>query len=181
MITLEFDDARLSNVRHACELRCTGVRENKVAPGWFESLSWQSEHPLLLDHVGPQASLYFSSRPESAAEVTLRAQIAVESATRGWIDSRQVLNGSLSKLAEHLEAGSGLLASGPLSVGEEIAREVSAQLEISVVRHLTPGSPCRVLLVDNAWIVCESVDVVLLPAQTTQPGAATVACETRGP
>jgi hypothetical protein len=185
VITLEFDDPRLESVRHACELHCAGVREDKVTPRWFESLSWLSEHPLLVDHVGPQASLYFSSRPKSAAEVILRAQIAVESATRGWTDPRKVLNGPLSKLAEHLNTGNGLLASGPLSVVEEIAREVGAQLDISIVRYPTRTSSFRVLLLDDAWIVCESVDVVVLPAPTTQHGAASldaaVARETRAP
>lgn len=185
VITLEFDDPRLESVRHACELHCKGVRENAVTPGWFESLSWLSEHPLLLDHVGPQASLYFSSRPKSAAEVILRAQIAIESTTHGWTDPRKVLNGPLAKLAEHLTAGSGLLASGPLSVVEEIAREVCAHLQTSVLHHSQRPSCCGLLLLDNAWIVCESVDVVVLPTPTTQHGAATVdaavAHETRAP
>ena len=53
-------------------------------------LQYLSEHPLLLPHVGPRGSLYFSSIPSSPESVLVRAQAAIHSASDGWLDPRSI-------------------------------------------------------------------------------------------
>ncbi|MCY3001889.1 MAG: hypothetical protein NTV21_08795 [Planctomycetota bacterium] len=156
VLDIEYEDPKLLNVRHRCEITCTWVKECDVSVGFFDSLQYLSEHPLLLPHFGPQGSLFFSSSPSSPESVIVRAQAAIHSASDGWLDPRSILNGPIGRLLVHLHHGSGLLARGPVPVLDAIASAVGPELPCTVTHGVTFETPLRVLLLNDRSIICRS-------------------------
>ncbi|MEH6419989.1 hypothetical protein [Pseudomonas sp. CGJS7] len=144
------------------ELHCRWPVEAHCRIGEIGSIACEREHPLLLDHVGSQSQLFFSSVPESAAEVYFTAHKAIASVLKHWRDPATVLCHPPERLESALAAGNGALARGPDAVIQALERALSGLLRVNAVPVQTFGerTPKLALTWYQHWIVCDSVDVV---------------------
>ncbi len=142
-----------------CRLRldCIDTLEVELTEGHFEELGYFTGHPLLLQHDGTHAELFFSSAPTSPGEVFLAAHEVVEAQLQGWRDPRDILCHSPAHFAAVLGRGHGMLARGPEAVIRALERRLASLLDVNAVCSRRPTKPAVVLTVDGGHVVCGSV------------------------
>ncbi|WP_137940093.1 hypothetical protein [Chitinivorax sp. B] len=160
VIELECTDWSGSARRRLFELVCSQVKESHVLIGEVGFIDFVDEHPVLLEHTGPQGGLYFSSKPACPAEVYLVAHQVLDDIFKGWIEPRHFLNGGPNNIHTYLAGGFGLLANGPLAALAPLCEATTPLLKLSLVQtHVAQGSS-KALLLGSCWVVCEAVAVI---------------------
>jgi hypothetical protein len=159
-LQLEYDDLLMPSRARSVTLKCIDPEEFEVTPGYLGSLGYFQEHPLLLDHSGPQAQLFFSSAPSSPADVFYLAHKVLEVEFAGWRKPASYLNGKPEAFWSHLAGGYGLLARGPHGPISALANAVDSLLEVNLVPSHHLNNPLSVLTLDRQFVICRSVEVV---------------------
>lgn len=150
--------------RRRFRIACVDAVEVELVPGRIEELDCATEHPLLLQHSGPQADLFFSSSPNSPGEIFLAAHEVIDRMLQGWRDPRQILCHGPGQFASVLARGHGLLARGPAVLVEALGRRLQGLLEVNAVHSYRKDDPLIVLTADSGYVVCASVEVTELAA-----------------
>lgn len=158
-LILECDDWQATNRRQKFALRCTRVKESNICVGAVGSVSVHADHFVLHRHTGPQGAVYFSSKPDSVAEVFFVAHDVLSKCFAGWIDPADLLNGTPSELNSHLQGNYGLLASGPLWAMNALAERLRSLLKVNVVETVELRQHWKALILDSSWMICEAVHV----------------------
>jgi hypothetical protein len=145
------------------EIECTGVREMNLHGGPVDAIEFVSEHPLLLEYNAPHEYLHFSSAPARPEEVVGRLYLAHHEVIGDWRPLSRVLNPSIGQgmtLPTLLGGGRGMLARGPVPVVSALAVAVAPYMNVYRNPSYDPSGSCRVLLFDDAYIVCDAAEVV---------------------
>lgn len=159
-LQLEYDDFLTPGHSRAVTLRCLDPKEFEVTPGYVGSIDHSQEHPLLLDHSGSQAQLFFSSAPSSPADVFYIAHRVLEAEFEGWRKPATYLNGTPEAFWSLMAGGYGLLARGPHDPISALANAVRSQLDVNLVPSHDLRSPFSALTLDRQFVICRSVEVV---------------------
>jgi hypothetical protein len=159
-LQIEYDSVVLPEGKWQVELKCVQPQEFSVTAGYVGNIAQFDDHPLLCNHRGPQAQVFFSSAPRSPAEVFYLAHRVLTSELQGWRDPADYLNGKPEELLKHLVGGFGLLASGPSAAMAALASAVDSHLSVKVIESHVLHSTAMVLTLDNRFVVCESVEVL---------------------
>ena len=158
-LVIEYDKVVLPEGKQQVELKCVRPQEFNVTAGYVGNISRFEDHPLLRNHRGPQAQVFFSSAPASPAEVFYLAHRVLTAELQGWRDPSDYLNGKPAEVWKHLMGGFGLLARGPSSAMAALASEIESLLAVKVIESHVLHSTAMVLTLDNHFVVCESVEV----------------------
>ncbi|MGH8082028.1 MAG: hypothetical protein ACREP7_15750 [Lysobacter sp.] len=165
VVTLEFEDSALNGRTRQVELRCHLVVESNCQIGWVGLIDCHSRHPLLLKHHEPHSQLFFSSAPASAGEVYLAAHASIASVLQGWRHPASVLCSPPERFESLLSSGNGVLAYGPDTVIQALAKALDGMLQINAVPTQVFGERTQrqAVILGEYWVVCDSVDVLELP------------------
>lgn len=161
-LTIECDDWEGSASRRRFKLVCREPAEVKCSLGPFDSLTYQLEHPLLLDHQGQHSQLYFSSAPASPGEVFLAAHAAIDAVVVGWRDPGSYLCHEPGLFESVIASGHGLLARGPEPVIAALAERLEGMLRVNSLPSHSPAGQYTALTIDSQWVVCKAVAVTEL-------------------
>lgn len=145
------------------EIECTGVREMSLRAGPVDTVAYVSEHPLLLEYNEPHEYLHFSSAPARPEEIIGWLYLAYREVMGDWRPLSSVLNPSVGQgtsLAALLRGGWGMLASGPAPVLSALAAAVAPFMTVYHNPAYHPDGRCRMLLFDEAYVVCDAAEVV---------------------
>jgi hypothetical protein len=159
-LAFECDDWHGSRRRRRFSLRCLQVREAHWNIGTVGGVAFEAEHPLLLDHDGSRAELYFSSKPASVGDVYLAAHIAIDAVVGGWRDRHRYLCHGPRQFAEVLAGGYGMLAQGPYAIVAAVEQAVNRLIAVNRLSHDALRALPKVLVLDRYFVVCSEVDVV---------------------
>lgn len=159
-LQLEYDDLLIPTGTRSVTLKCIDPEEFEVTPGFLGSLDYHHEHPLLLDHIGPQTQLFFSSAPSSPADVFYHAHNVLEVEFSGWRNPANYLNGNPDAIWSNLAGGYGLLAKGPHGPIGALANAVSPLLKVNLVPSHHLNKRLSVVTLDRQFVICRSVEVV---------------------
>jgi hypothetical protein len=158
-LEIEYDSIVLPEGTRMVTLKCVEPKEFTVTVGYVGNIAQFSDHPLLLNHRGPQADLYFSSAPVHPAEVFYRACSVLGSEMQGWRHPSDYLNGTPEELGRHLTGGFGLLARGPSAAMRALASSIESLLTAKVLESHVLDEVAMVLTLDNQFVICERVEV----------------------
>jgi len=159
-IQLEYDDLLVPRGQRSVTIRCADPKEIEVKPDFIGSLNFVQEHPLLWNHSGPQAQLFFSSAPSSPAEVFYLAHKVLEAEFAGWRKPSDYLNGKPEVFCSHLSGGYGLLARGPLRPMTALANALGSLVATNLVPSHNAETSLSVLTLESQFVVCRSVEVL---------------------
>lgn len=102
-------------------------RAHRIELGWTDVLTFgRKDHPLLWPHVGEQAKLFFSGRPRDPAGTVGRLYERHQRETESWHPFERFLNPEM-RVGPLLDAGAGLLASGPVRLLTAYADELATE------------------------------------------------------
>lgn len=146
------------------ELRCERVCDADLTVGCSGELSFDSAHPLLERHRGPQGALFVWSKAANPEQVLYVARDRLDERYRPWFRGDALLAGATDKLVAVLTEGRGALAEGPLAAMHMLAEHLRPLLELTVVGTQRLPESARLLRVGAGWVVCERVSVEELVA-----------------
>jgi hypothetical protein len=130
------------------------VLAHRVLADEAESLELLQDHVLLNRFRASQATLSFAGTPQDARDVVADLWAAHVTATDGWIDFQEFLNGHLP-LAELVGSGSGVLAKGPTPLLAAYGRALQAHGMHPglLLEWPAPVPSAQVLIWDRSYVV----------------------------
>lgn len=155
-IAMECDDWANQERKLNIQLLCKGVRESTINVGPISFVKWQGEHVVLSEYSEEHVHLYFSSAPKDPYSVIGHLYTAHQSFFSGWRPFTMHIHASATILAD----GNGLLARGPRSLIEILASSVEGQLHVNIVKSYSPNSKYMALILDDTFVICESISLV---------------------
>ena len=149
------------------EIACRGVRRSRLERQIEDRIELLDEHVLLLPHQQVHEQLFISSAPSNATAVVGDLWMAHRKVTADWLAAESLFNPHVS-LVRLLEAGSGLLASGPrviLEAYEEVLNSHDIRFNRIGTRDpvwwkdgrwVPESEVLRVLVMGDSFVVAES-------------------------
>jgi hypothetical protein len=159
VLEVSCDDWEGDSRRRVFDLFCGSVKESHVSIGMVDALELTEEHPVLLEHKGPQGALFFSSAPARPDEVFYKVHETLRTEFAGWREPSQFLNGDPAVFRAFLEGGYGLLASGPVVVLEKLEASLQTLLQVNVVETYRVKQQWKALVLGAHWVICSDVRV----------------------
>jgi hypothetical protein len=159
LFDLECDDWNDPQRRRQFTIKCKQLLDTDLCVGSANAISIHREHPLLLDRVGKQGGLYFSSRPQDAHQIYADTWDILNERYQGWAVPSEVIGHSPSSFHALLNGGYGLLLRGPLSVLASVQIRIGTSLNTQLVETHIGQANAVVLAVEDHFVVCGEVEV----------------------
>lgn len=169
-----FDDPT-SGVGLSFEITCANVQESALTVGCVEDIQVLDEHPLLLDYNTPREYLHITSAPDCPEEIVGALYLAHRSVVSDCRPLSHILNPGLEPvglgLLALLQGGRGMLASGPSAIISALEEAIDGRMQASRnPAHNNMAGKYRVLLLDDAYVICEAVELAEVPAESSRSG-----------
>lgn len=159
LFDLECDDWGNPQRRRQFTIKCKQLLDSDLCVGSANAISIHREHPLLLDRIGKQGSLYFSSRPQDAYQVYAEIWDTLNEQYEGWAAPSKVIGHSPSAFRDLLNGGYGLLLKGPLSVLAAVQARIGAAMNLQLIETHIAQSAAVVLIEESHFVICGEVEV----------------------
>lgn len=146
-----------------------GKREVNIKPGKFKTLHILEDHPLLLQYVETNETIYLGSKvKEKQKFISLLEDAAVEH-FEGWRTLYSYVNPWFAnRLEEFLDGGFGILIEAPRSFAQKV---ISIAKSVGVDLHTRPGNvsnrPLQLLLMDKYFTIAAGFRVDKLEERST--------------
>jgi hypothetical protein len=137
-----------------------GKRELSLKKGKFSSMQISDNHPLLIDHIDPIASVHLASGIADKEKFGDELETVVKDIFGGWRSLEDYLNMPLNIF---FEKDFGILMFAPITYAEaaiEMAEAMGVKLTIRGLRK-QEGNP-RVIFFDEHYIIAEDFRVQYL-------------------
>jgi hypothetical protein len=155
---LECDDWEGTERRRHFTITCQGLVESDLCVGGANAISLHREHPLLLDRVGKQGGLYFSSQAQDAHQIYADIWDILSEHYQGWKCPSDVIGHSPSSFRSLVEGGYGLLLRGPLSILATVQDRIGNALTTQLIETHTGEAVAVALVVEDRFVVCSEVE-----------------------
>ncbi len=148
------------------EVQCTYPQRRLIRHVTFDQMTVHDDHVLLWDYCQDWVHVSFKGRPANVRTAVGALYEAHVSVVGDWVPFNTYFNHLYKPCGKLLDAGSGMLARGPLRLIERYADTLKALgVRASIVadqrpfvwkdgRWQTATSPLRLLLLENTWQEC---------------------------
>jgi len=160
IITFQCNDWDNSGALRHFNIICKDVIESDIQPTALERIYLTDTHPLLWNHNEKNGCLYYSSELKNKYETLGRLWEVHENMYQGWRRLTDHVNIQSTEPLNYCSGTYGLLAKGPEHILKQYQNTVTDCVQTNYVpSSKAPEKVFKILLLDNYYVICKSVNV----------------------